>query len=156
MPCGRKARRGPLGLSASKDGAVGARHAWANILCYHALRTMPQALSQTRVVKKLSPGAAGTKRLNQRFGQDLVCVRYRPDREAGLRYTTVEIVVDSGPIATQAEADPLLLVQIGWNETEIRLAACALGATWDKDKRAWRMSKEAIKRLQFGHRLVKK
>ena len=41
---------------------------------------------------------AGTKHLSQRFGPDLACVRYRQDREARRRYTTVEIVADSGPM----------------------------------------------------------
>lgn len=117
---------------------------------------MPQPISQTRIIKKLAPGEAGTKRLSQRFGADLVCVRYRQDREAQRRYTTVEIVVDSGPLA----ATPLLrtgqLVRIGLNEPELRQAAARLGAVWDQQQRAWRMKKEAVKQLQLEHRLLKK
>ena len=59
---------------------------------------MPQPASQTRIIKKLAAGEAGTKHLSQRFGPDLACVRYRQDREARRRYTTVEIVADSGPM----------------------------------------------------------
>ena len=72
-----------------------------------------QALSQTRIIKKLTPGDAGTKRLSQRYGTDLVCVRYYQDREARRRYTTVEIVVDSGSLHQTALMRAGQLVRIG-------------------------------------------
>ena len=50
---------------------------------------MPLPVSQTRILKKLDPGQDGTKKLVRQFGQQLVCVRYRQDRTAGRRYTTV-------------------------------------------------------------------
>lgn len=50
----------------------------------------------SRIVKKLAPQAAGAKRLAERFGDALVCVRYRVDAAAGRRYTTVELIVAEG------------------------------------------------------------
>ena len=119
-------------------------------------QTMPQPISQTRIIKKLAPGDAGTKRLSQRFGPDLVCVRYRQDREARRRYTTVEIMVDSGPLATTPLLRSGQLVRIGLNEPDLRQAAAKLGAVWDPQQQAWRMNKEAVKRLQLEQRLLKK
>ncbi len=46
------------------------------------------------VIKKLSPGAPGTKKLIRLFGDTLVCVRYRVNRQTNTRYTTVELIVE--------------------------------------------------------------
>ena len=50
------------------------------------------------VLKKLSPAAAGAKRLTTRYGPSLVCVRYREDTARGRRLTTVELIVDERPL----------------------------------------------------------
>ena len=42
----------------------------------------------------LKPGQKGTKRLVERFGDALLCVRYRYDENRGVRLKTVEIVVE--------------------------------------------------------------
>ncbi len=46
---------------------------------------------------KLKPGQNGTKKLLARFGERLVCVRYRYDAARSLRFTTVELIVSQGP-----------------------------------------------------------
>lgn len=117
---------------------------------------MPQPIHQTRIIKKLAPGDAGTKRLGQRFGKDLVCVRYRQDREAGRRYTTVEVVVDSGRMAAPPAKPGWLLVRLAWDETDLRKQAIRLGAVWDPRKRAWRMSPEAALALHLTQRVIPK
>lgn len=47
--------------------------------------------------KMIRPGKPGTKKLTQKFGEDLVCVRYRYDKKRKKRYTTVEVVIDESP-----------------------------------------------------------
>ncbi len=42
----------------------------------------------------LKPGQRGTKKLLKKYGNRLVCVRYRYDEEKKLRYKTAELVVD--------------------------------------------------------------
>lgn len=46
------------------------------------------------VVKTLKPGKPGTKRLQERYGEQLVAVRYRLDRKTNTHYTTVELIVE--------------------------------------------------------------
>lgn len=46
------------------------------------------------VIKTLSPGVNGTKRYVKLYGEKLVCVRYRMNKETGDRYTTIELIVD--------------------------------------------------------------
>ena len=50
------------------------------------------------VIKTLKPGDCGTKKLHKRFGEQVVCVRYRRDLVNNRRYTTIELVVDESPI----------------------------------------------------------
>jgi hypothetical protein len=56
----------------------------------------------------LRPGQKGTKKLVTRFGDRLICVRYRYDTMRGKRFTTVELIVDESdwtasiPIAAEA------------------------------------------------------
>lgn len=49
------------------------------------------------VIKTLRPGDSGTKKLTQRYGDRLICVRYRKDDQQKRRYTTIELIVDEGP-----------------------------------------------------------
>jgi hypothetical protein len=42
----------------------------------------------------LKPGQRGTKRLSEKYGDQLVCVRYRYDDATKKRYKTVELIVD--------------------------------------------------------------
>lgn len=49
-----------------------------------------------RVIKSIKPGAPGSKRFVKRYGDRLVCVRYRGDAKRRVRMTTVEVVVNEG------------------------------------------------------------
>ena len=46
---------------------------------------------------KLKPGQNGTRKLLARFGERLLCVRYRYDEARSLRFTTVELIVAQPP-----------------------------------------------------------
>lgn len=74
-------------------------------LCYPAPAVVTEAdaaLLRSTTATRLKPGSPGTRRLLQRYGTDLLCVRYRVDHATGKRFTTVEQVVDerTGPAAT--------------------------------------------------------
>jgi len=43
----------------------------------------------------LRPGQKGTQKLLERYGERLVCVRYRYDAKACRQYKTVELIVSS-------------------------------------------------------------
>jgi hypothetical protein len=42
----------------------------------------------------LSPGQKGTKKFLERYGKQLICVRYRYDDQRRKRFTTIEIIVE--------------------------------------------------------------
>ena len=56
--------------------------------------TMPKHM---KVHTHLKPGENGTPRLVERFGDSLLCVRYRYDAIRGVRIKTAEIIVDERP-----------------------------------------------------------
>lgn len=45
----------------------------------------------------LKPGQKGTRRLVEKYGESLLCVRYRYDAKRGVRLQTVEIIVEEKP-----------------------------------------------------------
>ena len=45
----------------------------------------------------LQPGQNGTKALVRKYGERLVCVRYRYDQQTGRRYKTVELIEETTP-----------------------------------------------------------
>jgi len=83
-----------------------------------------------RVGQTLSPGKPGTHRYQQRYGDRLVCVRYRCDEVTGKRYTTVELIAEEGrwrPYGAQDE----VLVQVEYHEARLRDAVKQNGGRWE-------------------------
>ena len=58
-------------------------------------------LKEMKTYAHLKPGQRGTHRLVEKYGQSLVCVRYRYDEKRGVKLKTVEIVVDEKPCTSQ-------------------------------------------------------
>ncbi|WP_241426328.1 hypothetical protein [Geobacter benzoatilyticus] len=83
---------------------------------------------KTRLI--LKPGQRGTKRLTDKYGDDLVCVRYRYDAETRQRLKTIELVLERTPWEPPPEkfsADTVLALRIEGYETEQRKKVKAAG-----------------------------
>ena len=87
-----------------------------------------------------------TKQLVQKYGERLVCVRYRYDSEAGLRHKTVELIEDTVPWRPassreqhlmQRAAEEPVLVKIDYQGRELREQMRRAGGRWQSAKRAW-------------------
>ena len=97
---------------------------------------------------KLKPGQKGTKALVEKYGDDLVCVRYRYDETGRTRIKTVELIVERKelPALRQIAADDALVpVQITYGERELGQMARTLGGKWDSDVKLWYIRYGAIK-----------
>ena len=93
---------------------------------------------KTRLI--LKPGQKGTKRLTDKYGDALVCVRFRYDAESRQRLKTVELIVERAdwtPPAPKYSADTLVPVRIEGYEKELRAQAKAAGARWNPEKQLW-------------------
>ena len=120
---------------------------------HRSARDMEPVYAATRIVKRLSATQAGALKLAQRYGEALVCVRYRHDAEGRLRYTTVELVVDRAPIAARADPDELVMVRLDFDDAQLRQQALASGARWDARRHLWCMTRRTAKRLRLVRRI---
>ncbi len=100
---------------------------------------------KTRLI--LKPGQKGTKRLTEKYGDDLVCVRYWYDAELKQRLKTVELVVertDWTPPPPRFSADALVPLHIEGYEKDLQAQAKAAGARWNPEKQLWFVKYEKI------------
>jgi hypothetical protein len=87
-----------------------------------------------RVAKTLRPGQAGTRKLLRRYGEALVCVRYREDPAGRARRISIELTIEELPIQRQ-----VIWASIPMSRADLRSAAMEMGAVWDSTRRRWRM-----------------
>lgn len=111
------------------------------------------------VIKTLKPGQNGTKRFVERYGQDLLNVRYRDDPERSLRYTTVELIVERKAILKPPTVTPVkqcaALVQLhiyDW-EKDLQQRIKQAGGRWSPKLRAWLLDKESVMALRLEDRI---
>lgn len=93
---------------------------------------------KTRV--KLKPGQPGTKKHVKKYGDALVCVRYRYDAEKRKQYKTVEIIVSESewtPPPAKYPDSTLVALNIGARETTMQSQVKSLGGRWDPSKKLW-------------------
>lgn len=103
----------------------------------------------------LRPGDKGTKAMVSRFGDRLVCVRYRYDKTTRRRLKTVELIVDEKHWDPPgAEACQYVFVRIPFTETDIRHAVLKHGGRWDADRRLWRLLWMTARNLGLENRVV--
>lgn len=112
-------------------------------------------LQTTTVAKKLRPGQDGTRRAQRQHGDALVCVRYRHDKLKLYRYTTVELVVDEGPLHPKAFDRAVFGLAIRRNEQPLLQTIKAAGARWDPDDRLWWLQGSKIRKLDLIHRIAR-
>jgi hypothetical protein len=82
---------------------------------------------KTRLI--LKPGQRGTKNLTSKYGDDLVCVRFRYDAATRQRIKTVELIIERTawePPPEKLTTDTVVAVRIAGYETELRKKVKAL------------------------------
>jgi hypothetical protein len=111
----------------------------------------------------LRPGQNGTKRLSEKYGSRLVCVRYKYDKESAMRYTTVELIEDESEwnadpqVPAQQPPSPpphRLGVRVEYWETELREKVKAAGGIWRPRHKLWDMHYEDVVALGLEARVV--
>jgi hypothetical protein len=105
----------------------------------------------------LRPGQRGTKKLLERFGDRLICVRYRYDPVKRRRVTTVELVVEEAPWEPRTgalESRPRVEVRIGYQEHDLRRRIKEAGGRWNPETRLWILPGAQVKALGLERRVV--
>ena len=96
------------------------------------------AIMKTRLI--LKPGQRGTKSLISKYGDDLVCVRYRYDPKTRQRLKTIELIIERKewePPPEKFSAETLVALKIEGYETELRKKVKEVGGIWKPDRRLW-------------------
>ena len=118
---------------------------------------MSQDWRTSKIKRTLLPGQSGTKKLVARYGERLVCVRYRYDSEQQRKITTAEIIVDESPWHPNPQhihPNKRLALKVGYDEVEVRKAIRTAGGIWDKDQRVWKLAYKEIMALGLMDRVV--
>jgi hypothetical protein len=93
---------------------------------------------RTRLI--LKPGQPGTKRLAEKYGDALLCVRFKYDSKSQQRLKTVELIVERAewtPPPPRYSADTLVPLRIDVAAIPLRAQAKAAGGRWNPEKRLW-------------------
>lgn len=102
-------------------------------------------------------GQDGTKKLQEQWGDDLVCVRYRYDDVTNERVKTVEIVIERVPWrqTRKRSAPSTVHVRIARHEELLRRAVLFAGGKWDERTDTWSLPREAAVALGMADRATK-
>ena len=103
----------------------------------------------------LAPGQNGTKKLLARYGDRLICVRYRYDQARGIRHKTVELIVETVRARTPSRTpNDMVGVRIGYSETQLRERVKNAGGIWRARQRLWEIDWKTVRELGLHDRVV--
>ena len=111
-----------------------------------------------RILKTIIPGRPGSKKWVEKYSDDLVCVRYRDDRENHRRVTTVELIVESKSVTLEPKripANKILPVEVRYNEKSLRILVKKAGGKWNGLKKVWELPYHEICSLGLTKRIVR-
>jgi len=105
----------------------------------------------------LKPGQKGTKKLMARYGDALLCVRYRYDKDRGVRMKTVELVVEekAWPAPTRFGPAEIVPVVVGYTERDLRDLLKSAGGKWDPKERVWHVAYASIRGTELEKRILR-
>ena len=104
----------------------------------------------------LAPGQKGTKNLLKKYGEQLICVRYRYDKSRQKRLKTIELVIDEQDWVPGVlfSSDRRVAIQIGFGETELREQVKSAGGFWNPNKKAWILSYHKVLQMGLERRMI--
>jgi hypothetical protein len=116
-------------------------------------RPLPATVSAP-VGLHLKPGQKGTKRLVERYGDRLVCVRYRYDAARRKRIKTVELVVAEADWEPRFAPDQIVALRVAFTDVTTRTRVKRAGGTWDPDRVVWQLRYDRVVALGLRRRIV--
>lgn len=118
------------------------------------MKAASSKLAALRVAKTYGPDQNGAKRLALRYGDQLVCVRHRLSDDGSVRHTTVELLIESTPVASRART--LVAIKIGASDKTTRTLLIACGAQWVPSEKYWLVPRLIAKNLRLLKNVVPK
>lgn len=103
------------------------------------------------------PGQPGTKKWLRRYGDRLVCVRYKYDAQRKRKFKTIELIVDEAPWSAEHKRIPknkIVGVRVEYGEITLGRIVRAAGGRWNRRKKVWELPYGDVKALGLTHRIV--
>lgn len=103
------------------------------------------------------PPQNGTKKFSARYGNRLVCVRYRYNTDQQRKITTIEVVVDERPWTPDPHRMPpntCLSLRVGYDEIDVRNTVKAARGKWDARQKVWKLAYKQVVDLGLLDRIV--
>ena len=116
-------------------------------------------MSHGQIRLTLHPDQDGAKQLRERYGEQLVCVRYRYDETTKERWKTVELIIEKSawePPPPKWEDSTLVSLQVAAQEREIRQRVKAAGGKWNPREVVWELPYGQVVALGMTDRIVSK
>lgn len=111
--------------------------------------------AKTRLV--LKPGQKGTKKLMDKYGDRLVCVRYRYDADRKMRLKTIEIVIDETHWENNERGispSRLVYLRIEGYVTILRRVVKNAGGIWNPKKKLWQLTYGDVCKLGLKSKMI--
>jgi hypothetical protein len=105
----------------------------------------------------LKPGQKGTKQLLARYGDRLICVRYRYDAERKKRFKTVELLVEERnwqPPRPRFAHDQIVGLRVAFTDVAVRDRVKQAGGTWNPERRVWQLRYDRVVALGLKSSIV--
>ena len=105
----------------------------------------------------LQPGQKGTKKLRDRYGDQLVCVRYRYDAARQRWLKTVELIVEEVPWRAERAARKgaeKVGVRVDVHEVALQRQVKLAGGRWNPAHRVWELRRDQALKLGLNDRIA--
>ncbi len=105
----------------------------------------------------LQPDQDGAKHLRERYGERLVCVRYRYDETTKERWKTVELIIEKSawePPSPRWQESTLVALQVAAQERDVRQQVKAAGGKWNPRQLVWELPYGQVQTLGLTDRIV--
>jgi len=92
------------------------------------------------------------------YGDNLICVRYRYDKQKNLKLKTIEVIVEEQHWEMDTKRIPhnkCLAIKVYYNETHLKNVVKSAGGKWNQTKRAWILPYAEIVNLGLEGRIIK-
>ena len=103
------------------------------------------------------PGQPGTINLLKKYGEALVCVRYRYDLQKKQKIKTVELIVEKAPWEYNPKKIPwnkIMPLKIDIAEIQLRKIVKTAGGKWNSHKNAWELPFNKVIGLGLKERII--
>jgi hypothetical protein len=115
---------------------------------------------QATSAKAALAAAAGSVSTPEKYGNALVCVRYRYDEASRIRIKTVELIVDKKELTPsrkkqqKIEDETVVPVRIEYGEKQLGKIARSASGRWDSDDKLWFIPYGKIKGTELETHII--